>query len=205
MPVALASLVAEAKSLIDESLQDYITTADWQRYVDSAIDELWRLFQGNNPDAVTTSAAFTSSPFTIPANRGLRFVQKDPGTNQFRNLQPVSIGSAQHQDGYYRIGDALHLTPGQAGNFALFYVRTPQSYASAATNLDAILEPFREFIEVRAALKGASKRDIAKPELRDRVAQLYEEIRDAITCEQGLPDQIVDVYAYDYRSRGWLP
>ena len=201
MPISLASIKANAKSLIDETNGDYITSTDWDAYVDAAIRELWRMYATNAPDSITTSATFTASPFSIPANVGLRFVQKDPGTTGFYNLSPTSLAGAPHQEGYYRVGDSLYLTPGLTGSFALFYLRAPQTNASGATNLDTILEQFVEYIEVRAALKGASKRDITKPELRERLAQLTQEIEETITRDAGLPTQIIDVDNFD--SRLW--
>lgn len=203
MAITLASLVTAARSLVDEGSSDFITSTDGTTYIDEAVDELWRQFMQHCPDDVTANSSTFTTTLAIPVNRGLRFVQKDFGLTTAWNVPQLSVAGAHLATGWWRMGDTIYLSQDlQGSTCTLLYVRVPKTVAGGDTNIDTILEPFREYLVTRTALKIADKCKRDYPELLRRLGELQRELQETLPRNGGMPTRIIDTEAV---VRRWWP
>lgn len=202
MPITFATVVADAKEMVDETNSGFVPAGSWYRWLDQAIEEAWRILALRAPDSIETYVDFTATSVAVPANRGIRHLEKDP-TQRVRQVVPFlrSVGRAGER-GWYRQGETIFLQE-LTGSFRLTYLRAPKlwrtSVASPAEDdtIDTILEPFVEFLAVRLAIKAAQKDENQRPVLQARLKELADEMAIAVQLTSGQPTRIIETSDVD--------
>lgn len=203
MAIALSTVVADAKEYVDETNSDFVPVTSWYRWLDQAIEELWRMYALYAPDAIETYTDFaTTAAFpsvAIPANRGFRGVWKDPTLVSRMRIPYISSEAAPNAVGWYLQSLSIFVV-GLTGNFRLRYLSAPKLFRTTLVSppenetLDACLEQFVEFLSVRLAIKGAQKDENRRTVLEARIAELKQEIPQILAAQRSAtPMAIIEV------------
>jgi len=214
--VSLAEILSGAKDLADYQNNAAVSDITWRRWINQAQEELYRFLFRLAPSRFNATQTFTLSGSTntvtlVAGWRRVLGVTKDPSSQSLRqslrkfnfeerdaagNAGPTSIPERR----YDIQGNNLVIEPASyaAGNYAYYYTIGPTKFAfdgsQDALNINAIFEPYVDYIEHRAAVNTLGREESDTNNLRANL----QEIKDGIEGEFGAstePDTIVDVEA----------
>lgn len=216
MAVPLSEILSGAKDLADFQNNNSVSDPTWRRWINQAQEELYRFLFRLAPSRFNATTTFTlaGGVNTVALAAGWRRVfgvTKDPASQSLRqslrtfnfeerdaagNAGPTSIPERR----YDIQANNLVIEPASyaAGNYAYYYTIGPTKFATDgtgdATPINAIFEPYVDFIEHRAAINTIGREESDTNNLRANL----QEIKDGIESEFGdstEPSTIVDVAA----------
>lgn len=221
MAVTVASLISQGKVLSDKvgdaSIDD---TTGWLVFVNRAVESLWKLITGLDPNASFAQVDFTLTSTAGGATKDLTTVgtrfralhgvdyQPDTPTRRtvprrpFRERNTSAVGwwtptVIANDRGYDLRGTTLTITPYEvaAGTYRAYYRQGPYLFTGPtdATTLDPLLEPHAEYLEVAAARRALAVEESNTGSLDQRLAELTGEITSAHTRDDGEPAVLADV------------
>jgi hypothetical protein len=197
----LLQLRTGAKVHANKQSTQFLTDGEWDGLINKAYRALWQDVVAIDPTFRTTSAAFTLTGSTntsfLPSNfMEAIAVRRDPGTTNEIYLD-LRGTRTRGLDLTYRIeGGNVIVDPKEraAGNYALDYGLAPTDMASDGSIIDAELDQFREYIELKAAIFALASEESSITELAallgDEVARVK---RWASRRRRYDPDVIEDV------------
>lgn len=156
MAQTLAQLRAEAQQRANQENKTLVGTADWNRYINEAIAELYDIILAVNPHYYVSSTAFaltTVNTFDLTTLTGgfykLRGIDYLPSTTG----QPVTVHPFNWQErNRYR-------NQGFAGNYTIWYTPQPPTLVVDGDTLDTVLNVWAEFVPVTAAIVALAKEE----------------------------------------------
>ena len=196
MAISFATVLTDAKDMIDESQSSFVPDSSWNRWIDQATEELHRLLWVANPDAYTYTADFTianeTTAYTLPTDlRAMRYLVFNPGPAQRLLTQVPSVAQVR---GFIRVANTFYVR-GSTGAHRLYYIKAPT--LTAGTNLDTAMEPWSEFIAIRAAVKAANKDENQRTVLERRIGELRREIETVVARDSATPMSIIETVSND--------
>lgn len=216
MAVPLSEILSGAKDLADYQNNASVSDITWRRWINQAQEELYRFLFRLAPSRFNATVTFTlaGGVNVVALAAGWRRVfgvTKDPASQSLRqSLRTFNFeerdaagnaGTSMIPERRYDIqGNNLVIEPASyaAGNYAYYYTIGPTKFAidgsQDATNINAIFEPYVDFIEHHAAIKALAREESDTNNLRANL----QEIKDGIEAEFGdstEPATIVDVEA----------
>lgn len=200
MAQTLANLRAEAQQRANQENKTLVVTADWNRYVNEAIAELYDIIVAINPHYYVSSSAFTltsANTFALttvtPTFYKLRGVDYLPSATG----QPITVHPFNFQErNRFR-------AQGFAGNYTLWYTPIPPVLVADSDPLDFILDVWSEFVPVTAAIVALTKEESDISALAAVKAAVMARISASAPSRDGEPGQAADLttpqdYDWDY-------
>jgi hypothetical protein len=200
MAQTLAQLRAEAQQRSNQENKTLVATADWNRYINEAVAELYDLVLSVNPHYYVASAAFTLTTlntFTLttltPTFYKLRGVDYLPSATG----QPITVHPFNFLErNRYR-------NQGFAGNYTIWYTPAPPVLVADGDVLDFILDNWAEFIPVTAAIVAAVKEESDITALAATKQAIADRITTSAPTRDSEPGQAADLttpwdYDWDY-------
>jgi hypothetical protein len=217
------ALIAGAAELADlggytSGENTFLTHAAWRVWIQEATEELYQLILAQGGEemlSITQNFTITTGnsvalTFTEtgggPSNQAFRQllgVTRDPGTPQRRTVHPFEFAErdSQWMEPRYRLmGHTLFIEPEEqaVGAYQLTYLGGPVNWLTIGDDGDPlsppILEHYREFIMISAAIKALGKEKSATTDLQARLQEIVEEIEThAGSMDRGEPDKVTDI------------
>lgn len=188
MPVSLLNLRDGAKDLVDKVSDVSVPDATWNRWANRSVERLYRLVKRAHPDLFHATQDFTLSGSTnstaLPASlRSLRGVSKDPDSPSRVELRKWNFAER----------DSVSLST-VAGAYRMYYVAGPTALASDGTNMDSVLEPHAEYVELCMAIRSLNREESEQGALREELIDQRGEIEAEFgSIDDAEPECIADV------------
>lgn len=211
MAATRAELVTEAKQRSNQESKTLVGDAEWQRYINLAISELYDLVISSQPHYYIRSQNFTltsSNLFDLTTLTNGFYKLRGVDYLVSSGSRPVSLRpfnfAERNKQGYraYSIeGTNLMIQPSHqtsiyAGNYTVWYTPPPPlltTDSGATGTLDSILDVWAEFITVTAALMGVIKNEDETAALGALKAMITARVREASPTRDGEPQQAADL------------
>lgn len=207
MAVTLLQLRSAAKDICDYQNNPQVSDTTWNNWINDGIERLYRIVYKLDAGAFQTSAPFTltaaSNTFPKPAGwRRTIGVSLDPSSPSMRRSLPKYMFGERDSLGqfgprsYHMIGQNLVIEPFQlcAGNYALYYVSGPTILAADADLIDAVLEPYDDYVTTWAAIRALGKEESDNRDLYTDLAGIEQSVIEMFAMSDGDdPSTIVDV------------
>lgn len=195
MARTLAELRAEAQQRCNQENKTLVATADWNRYINEAIAELYDEIVASYPHYYNSSFAFSLSSSNLLALSGVTGFYKLRGVDYLTTpSRPVSVRPYNFQE-RNKFSNLNY-----QGSYTLWYTPTPTLLVNDPDTPDAILSVWDEFIPVTAAIVGAVKEESF--ELAQALgivkAGILARIRQAAPNRDGEPAQAADLMTSPY-------
>lgn len=200
MAQTLANLRAESQQRANQENKTLVATADWNRYVNEAIAELYDLILSVNPHYYVSSSPFaltTVNTFALttltPTFYKLRGIDYLPSANG----QPITVHPFNFQErNRYR-------NQGFAGNYTIWYTPSPPVLVADGDTLDFILDNWSEFVAVTAAIVSMAKEESDISALVAIKAAISDRVLASAPSRDSEPGQAADLttpqdYDWDY-------
>lgn len=200
MAQTLANLRAEAQQRANQENKTLVAPADWNRYINEAIAELYDVIVAVNPHYYVSSSAFTLTAVNTfalttlaPVFYKLRGVDYLPSATG----QPVTVHPFNFQErNRYR-------NQGFAGTYTVWYTPVPPTLTADGDTLDFILDVWSEFIPVTAAIVALTKEESDISALAAVKQAVLARISASAPSRDGEPGQAADMttpwdYDWDY-------
>lgn len=203
----LGELRTEAKELADEAGSTFVTDTQWDIWLNAGARKLARIVLRYNKHLLLTSTTLSitnpipgSNALAIPSGAaGIYVVEKDPSTTsrQFlRPIHPLMKNCRTNGPGYWRDASNVYVEPAEqsAGSYKLWYIAGATTM-TIGVDLQSSLEPWREYIEVYAAIRAVAKDKLDTSELRARLKEIEEDdiAAAAANADGALNAAIIDV------------
>lgn len=199
MAQSLANLRAESQQRCNQEAKTLVSTAEWDRYIQEAVGELYDIIVSAFPHYYVSSSSFslsavntfdltTLSP-TFYKLRGVDYMFA--GTSRPRKVTPLNFAERNRYQ-------SLNFS----GNYTIWYTPLPPALVADGDTLDLILDNWSEFIPVTAAMAGASKENGDLTDLRATKAGIIQRINAAAPNRDGEPGQAADLMAYGEFAAG---
>jgi hypothetical protein len=200
MAQTLAQLRAEAQQRSNQENKTLVATADWNRYINEAIAELYDLVLSVNPHYYVSNSSFTLTSLNTldlttltPTFYKLRGVDYLPSANG----QPVTV----HPFNFLERNRWRN--QGFAGTYTIWYTPAPPTLVADGDVLDFILNTWAEFIPVTAAIVAAVKEESDISSLAAQKVAIADRITTSAPTRDSEPGQAADLttpqdYDWDY-------
>lgn len=205
MAQTLSSLRLESQQRCNQESKNLIGSAEWNRYINEAISELYDAVLAVNPHYYVRSFPFTlSSVNTLDLTTltggfyKLRGVDYLPSANgRAITLHPFNFAERNRQGyrAYALEGSNLMILPNTnfAGNYTIWYTGIAPVLVGESDPLDMILDVWSEYITVTVAIAGATKEESPIDALSQQKALLMERVGKAAANRDGEPAQAADL------------
>lgn len=210
MSTTLAQIMSDAKDLADLVANPIVSDPTWRRWINQGKERLYRLLVVKAPARFHSSAPFALTGLggnTVALASDFRHlreggVTKDPSVPSLRRtLRRFNFGERDAQGqlpawgagrelAYDIQGSNIVVEPASlcAGNYAYYYLTGPVAWATDGTTdgtaIEAVFEPYVDFIAHWAAIKGLLKEESAetaqmlKADLRDMAEEIQAEFNE---------------------------
>ena len=188
MAQTLANLVAEAEQRANQESKTLVSPAEWRRYTNLAISELYDRIVAVNPHYYVSSADFTLSSANSVALSTLTNFWKLRGVD-FRigsrslDVRPFDFMSERNRFSSQNF----------AGTYTAWWTPTPPSLSADGDTLDAILDVWAEYITVTAAIQAVAKEESDLTGLAALKQALIERISVSAGTRSAEPGQAADL------------
>lgn len=220
MATPLSAIMLDAKDLADLLNNSLVGDPTWRRWANQGQERLYRLLVTKAPARFHKAQSFTltglggntaalAADFRQLRQRGVTKDPTVPGSRRTLNHFNFGERDAQGQLPAWGFGRelAFDIQAGNivvepasicAGNYAAYYLAGPVKWAldgsGDGTNIDAIYEPYVDFVAHWMAVKGAVKEDNLETagDLKQDLRELADEIQ-AEFNDSSDPATIIDV------------
>ena len=211
----LSQLRTAAKQRADMENSSFVSTAEWNTYIETGIVHLWDLVVSCDSDHLLTRAPVTleanADGYVFPASviyhpKGVDLVEGSdtyalfPFNFQERNTASSAHGRVPYR--YHWTQDKLRIipTPTAALSLVLWFVPVPVGLSSDADSMN-FYAGWDEYVVLDAAIRALTKEESDTSVLMAERARLEEKIRSAATNrDHGLPETVTDIHAL---NNGW--
>lgn len=178
MAVTLLQMRDAAKDLCDMVGNSFVADLTWTRWINDGIEGLYRIaskrrvgaFQTFSDVTLTAASNLIAKPATF---RNLLGVTLDPTVpSKRRSLTKYNFGERDSMGlfanrSYRVVGQSISIEPFQlcAGNYRVYYVAGPTLLVADVDVIDAILEPYDEYVTTWAAIRALAKEESDTREL----------------------------------------
>ncbi len=207
MAQTLLNLRTEAQQRCNQENKTLVATAEWNRYINEAIAELYDMVLSVNPHYYVRQF-----PFTLSSVNTLDLTTLTGGFYKLRGVDylPTTTGRAitlhpfvfaeRNRAGYraYALeGTNLMILPNSAfaGNYSIWYTSIAPVLVADGDTLDTILDVWSEFITVTAAIAAAIKEESPIDGLAAQKVAISDRIGKAAANRDGEPAQAADLMA----------
>lgn len=172
MAVTLLQMRDAAKDLADLVSSPFVPDPTWTRWINDGIEKLYRIMSNRRAGAFQTFSDVTltaaSNLIAKPATfRSLIGVTMDPTSPSVRRSLPKYNFGERDSMGLYAgrsyrvIGQNISIEPFQlcAGNYRVHFIAGPTILAADVDVIDAVLEPFDDYVTTWAAIRALSKEE----------------------------------------------
>lgn len=231
MATTVAQLIDRAKALADKRNDASIPDTDWLVYVNWGAEDLYRFMVSIDPalyfssfdfplvGGLTANATFALTGVT-GGFRAMHGLDLNPDTTNRRtvprrNFRERNMGRVGWWsptlfaiDRCYDLrGTNLVITPYEfaAGSYRVYYRAAPYNFTSTvdATALDAVLDPYNEWIAIKAARKGLKIEESDSAPWTEELAELRDSIGSSHMRDDTEPSIIADVEGDSGGTWGW--
>lgn len=161
-----------AKDLADLVGSPFVPDPTWTRWINDGIEKLYRIaskrrvgaFQTFSDVTLTAASNLIAKPATF---RNLIGVTMDPTSPSVRRSLPKYNFGERDSMGLYAgrsyrvIGQNISIEPFQlcAGNYRVHFIAGPTILVADVDVIDAVLEPFDDYVTTWAAIRALSKEE----------------------------------------------
>lgn len=197
MPRTLLQLRTEAQQRANQENKTLVGTAEWDRYLNEAISELYDLVIASNPHYYVSSANFTLTSSNQVALSTLTNFYKLRGVDYQMGTRPLTVRPLNFAE-----RNRFSQTSNFSGTYTAWWTPTPPILAADGNELDAILDVWSEFIPVTAAIQAMIKEETPINEMMAVKARIEARIREASPNRDGEPAQAADLMFGQTRDSG---
>lgn len=219
MATTLAQLRSRAQQRSDMSASAFVSTAEWNSYINESYSELWDLVVACYADTFFSSFNFTLSGNTSSTNSTTfpsdfymtRGLERDPDTtNRFMvprfmwNERDALIGKLSYRE----MGSSVYLEPYEisAGSYRLYYVPQYVPLSADGDFVDGRVVLWDECIVLGAAIKALAKEESDTAVHERQLERQFARVKNmAAQRDQGQADRVTDVqtrpWPYPYLPR----
>jgi hypothetical protein len=200
MAQILSQLRAEAQQRANQENKTLVATADWNRYINEAIAELYDVIIAVNPHYYVSSTSFT-----LTATNSFALTSATPTFYKLRGVDylPSATGQPITVHPFNFLERNRYRNQGFAGNYTLWYTPIPPVLVADSDTLDFILDVWSEFIPVTAAIVAMAKEESDISALAAMKTAILARISASAPSRDGEPGQAADMttpqdYDWDY-------
>jgi hypothetical protein len=193
----LAQLRAEAQQRCNQEIKTLVATADWARYINEAIAELYDLVITANPHYYVSQIQFTlSSVNTFDLTTATGSFYKLRGLDYLPSgaAYPVTVMPLNFQE------RNRFWNQNYQGLYTLWYTQPAPTLVNDSDTLDMTLNNWAEFIAVTAAIVAAIKEESPIDSLGAQKDAIMARIRGAVPNRDGSPLQASDLSGWNNRG-----
>ena len=183
MPQSLSTLRAEAKQRANQENKTLVSDAEWSRYTNEAISELYDKVIGVNPHYYVSTANFTLTSSNSVALSTLTNFYKLRGVDYLIGARPMNVRPFNFAE-RNRFSNRNY-----AGTYTAWWTPTPPQLSADGDTLDAILDVWAEFVAVTAAIAGVMKEESDLTGLFAQKQAIIERINQAAANRDAEPGQ----------------
>lgn len=190
MARTLLQLRDEAKQRSNQESKTLVSDAEWTRYINEALGELYDLIVSSHPHYYLSSFAFT-----LAATNTQVLTALSPLFYKVRGLDNL-FGGSQRPLTVHPLNFAernQYSNTNFAGQYVLWYTPQPPILAADGDVLDFILDVWSEYIPVTAAIAGSMKEEGPTDDMLLRKSQIEARVRAAAPNRDGEPGQAADL------------
>lgn len=196
MAQSLAQLRAEAQQRSNQESKTLIATAEWNRYTNEAISELYDLIVSSHPHYYVSSVNFALTSSNQLALSTLTNFYKLRGIDYLVGTRPLNVRP-------FSFAERNRFTnQNYAGTYTAWWTPTPPVLTLDADELDAILNVWAEFIPVTVAIQAMLKEESDPSALAMIKQRIEARIREAAPGRDGEPSQAADLMFDSPRDSG---
>lgn len=191
MAQTLAQLRAEAQQRSNQENKTLVSTAEFNRYVNEGIGDLYDLVVSNIPHYYVSSFAFTLSSSNQQSIAALT-----PAFYKMRGLDFLWIGSTTRPLSVRPVNFSERNRYGALnyqGNFVLWYTPPPPVLVADGDTLDFILDNWSPYIAISAAIAAARKEESETDGLERDLQVQIDRVKAAAPNRDGEPGQAADL------------
>lgn len=188
MAQTLAMLRAEAQQRANQENKSLVGTAEWNRYINEAISELYDRVIAVNPHYYVSTASFTLSSSNAVALSTFTGFYKLRGVDYRQGSRSVDVLPFDFLSERNLFSDQHY-----AGTYTAWWTPTPPTLVLDADTLDAILDVWAEYVVVTAAIPAVVKEESDLSGLAALKQSLIERIDKSAATRNATPGQAADL------------
>ena len=190
MAQSLAQLRAEAQQRSNQENKTLVSTAEWNRYINEAITELYDKIVSSFPTYYLSSYSFTLTSTNIVALASAVptfYKVKALDFSYATSERPMDVRELNFQE------RNRFSTLNYAGQYVLWYTPGPPSLSGDSDELDFIMDKWSEYVVLTAAIAGTNKEESSIDGLLTLKGVQSARIDAAVPNRSGEPAQAADM------------